>query len=173
MGDLDAPGVPDGAEDRLLVIPADPTDLRLVLPAEVPRSGCSDPAVYQEELESSGDALLGQVLQHQVAGPVLVGGGRHHYGGHRQADDVDGHDTLDTLGVTVGAAAVVEGKPAVRGTAGEVGVDDDHRGCLVGSSVLSSRGGVQHRQRLRNVPLRDQRRNCDHTRVHGPNDSGR
>jgi hypothetical protein len=23
------------------------------------------------------------------------------------------------------------------------------------------------------VPLRDQRRNCDHTRVHGPNDSGR
>ena len=23
------------------------------------------------------------------------------------------------------------------------------------------------------VPLRDQRRNCDQTRVHGPNDSGR
>jgi len=23
------------------------------------------------------------------------------------------------------------------------------------------------------VPLRDHRRNCDHTRVHGPNDSGR
>ena len=23
------------------------------------------------------------------------------------------------------------------------------------------------------VPLRDQRRNCDHTRVQGPNDSGR
>ena len=27
--------------------------------------------------------------------------------------------------------------------------------------------------RVAQVPLRDQRRNCDHTRVHGPNDSGR
>ena len=34
MGDLDAPGVPDGAEHRLLVVPPDPANLELVVPAE-------------------------------------------------------------------------------------------------------------------------------------------
>ena len=83
MCDLDAPGVPNGAKDRLLVVPTDPADLEVVLPTETPRGGRSDPAVHQDELEAAGNALLGQVLQHQVAGAVLVGGGGHHQRGHR------------------------------------------------------------------------------------------
>lgn len=54
VGDLDAPGAPDGAEDRLLVVPPDPTDLEVVLPAEVKRGGRSDTAVHQDELEPAG-----------------------------------------------------------------------------------------------------------------------
>lgn len=48
MGDLDPPSMPDGAEDRLLFVPSDPTDLDVVVPAEIPCGGRGDPAVYQD-----------------------------------------------------------------------------------------------------------------------------
>lgn len=41
VGDLDSPGVPDGTEHRLLIIPADPTQLDVVEPAERAGSGTS------------------------------------------------------------------------------------------------------------------------------------
>ena len=99
MGNLDAPGVTDGTEDRLLVVPPDP--------------------VHLEPKVSTGEA-------------------------------------------------------AVRGAAGQVGVDEDHRGRLPGPSALVAGRRVQQREGLRpQVPLRDQRRSCDQTRVHEPNDAGR
>lgn len=39
MGALDAPGVPDGAERRLLVAPSDPAQLEVVVPADSPNGG--------------------------------------------------------------------------------------------------------------------------------------
>jgi hypothetical protein len=51
VSDLDAPRVPDGAEDRLLVVPPDPANLKVLVPAEIPRGGRGDPAVHQDELE--------------------------------------------------------------------------------------------------------------------------
>ena len=39
MGDLDAPGVPDGAEHRLLVVPPDPAQLEGVAAAQRVRGG--------------------------------------------------------------------------------------------------------------------------------------
>ena len=85
--------------------PTRPGGLEVVLPTEVPRGGCGDTAIHQDELEPAGDALLGRVLQHQVAGPVLVGRGRNHQRGHRKAGDVDGHDTLRALRAAVGDAS--------------------------------------------------------------------
>lgn len=120
MGDLDAPGVPDGAEDRLLVVPPDSADLKVVIAAESTGCGPGDTPIHQDQLESAGDTLSGQVLQHQLAGPVLVGGGGHDQRGYREAGHVDGYDPLGALGATVGAAAVVEGEPAV-GCAAEGG----------------------------------------------------
>jgi hypothetical protein len=38
------------------------------------------------------------VLQHQLAGPVLVGGGRHDQGAHWEAGHVDCHNALGALG---------------------------------------------------------------------------
>lgn len=57
MGDLDAPGVLDGPEDRLLVVPPHPAHLDGVV--QVEGSGCSDgdPAVDQDQLEPVGDAI--------------------------------------------------------------------------------------------------------------------
>jgi hypothetical protein len=80
---------------------------------------------------------------------VLVGRGRNDHRGHRQARHVDGDDTFGALGATVGPTSVVEGEPAVRGSACAVGVDDDHRGRLLRPSVPSARDRVQQRQRLR------------------------
>src|SRR5450631_721664 len=77
MGDLDAPSEPDGAEHRLLVVAPDPAQLEVVVPAERAGSGRGDPTVHQDQLKAPGDPLLGQVLQHQLTGPVLMGGGRH------------------------------------------------------------------------------------------------
>ena len=147
--DLDPPGVPDGAEHRLLVIPPDPTNFEVVLQAEASRGGRGDPAVHQDELESVRETLPSQVLQHQVAGPVLVGRSGHDHGSHWKAGDVDRHDALRALGATVGATLVVEREPAVRGAPGKVSVDDDHRGHLFRPTVLPARDRVQHRQRLR------------------------
>lgn len=73
MGDLDTPGVLDGAKDRLLVVPSNPADLEVVVAAESAGRGCGDTAVHEDQLEAVSDALSGQVLQHQLAGTVLVG----------------------------------------------------------------------------------------------------
>lgn len=59
--------------------------------------GRGDPTVHQDELEPVGDAPLGHVLHHQVAGPVLVGRGGHDHRGHREAGHAHGHDTLGAL----------------------------------------------------------------------------
>jgi hypothetical protein len=69
VSDLDAPGVPDGAEDRLLVVPANPANLDVVVPTERAGSSRGDPTVHQDQLEPAGDALPVQVLQNQRAGP--------------------------------------------------------------------------------------------------------
>lgn len=66
-------GVPDGSEGGLLVVPPDPADLDVVGAAEGPGRGGRDPTVYQDQFEPVGDALSVQVLQHQLAGSVLVG----------------------------------------------------------------------------------------------------
>ena len=117
MGDLDAPSVPDGPEGRLLVIPPDPADLDGIPPTECAGSAHRDTAVDQNEFELPGDALPDQVLEHQLAGPVLVGGGGYDQCAYREAGDVDCDDALRAFGAAVGAAAVVEGDPAVRGAA--------------------------------------------------------
>lgn len=62
-----------GTEDRLLVVPPDPADLEPMPPAACASRGRCDTAVHQDQLEAVGDALLGQVFQHELAGPVLVG----------------------------------------------------------------------------------------------------
>jgi hypothetical protein len=85
----------------------------LVVPAEVSGGGRGDTPVHQDELEPVGDALLGQVLQHSLAGPVLVRGGGHDDRGHRKAGHIDRDDTLGALGAAVGATSVVEGEATV------------------------------------------------------------
>ena len=52
MGDLHAPSVPDGAEDRLLVVPPHPADLKVVVPAERAPRGGGDTAVHQDQLKA-------------------------------------------------------------------------------------------------------------------------
>lgn len=61
MGDLDAPGVADGPEHRLLVVPPDSAELEAVAPAELPCSGRGDAAVDQDQFEPFRDALTRQV----------------------------------------------------------------------------------------------------------------
>jgi hypothetical protein len=73
VGDLDTPGVPDGPEGGLLVVPPDPADLDVVVATESAGRSGRDPSVHQDQLEPVGDALPAQVLQHQLAGTVLVG----------------------------------------------------------------------------------------------------
>jgi hypothetical protein len=85
--------------------------------------------------------------KHQLAGPVLVCGGGHDQGAHRQAGHIDGHDALGALGAAVGPALVVEREASVRGATGEVGVDDDHRGRPLGAPMDLAYGLVQHRHR--------------------------
>ena len=84
MGDLDAPDVPDRVEDRLLVVPPDPADLGVVVPAKRAGSICGDPTVHLDQLEPVGHTLPFQVLQHQLARPVLMGGGRNDQSAHRR-----------------------------------------------------------------------------------------
>lgn len=162
-----------GTEHRLLVVPPDPAKVVVVVSTELAGSACGDPAVHQDQFEPSGDDLPGQVLQHQFAGPVLVGGGRHDEGTYGQPGHVDRHDALGTLCAAARAAAVMEGEPAVGRLAGQVCVDDHHRRGRIGPSVCLAGGRMQDLSARAQVPLRDQRRNCDRTRVQGPNDSGR
>ena len=46
VGDLDAPGVSYGAEDRLLVVPSDPADLDAVVSANCSGSSRDDTPVH-------------------------------------------------------------------------------------------------------------------------------
>jgi hypothetical protein len=48
VGDLDAPGMPDGAEHRLLVVPADTAQLKVALPAEGMGGGRGNATVDQD-----------------------------------------------------------------------------------------------------------------------------
>lgn len=75
MRDLDPPGVPDGAEHRLLVVPPDAAQLEAMLTAQRVRGGRSDAAIDKDQVQPTGDALVGEVLQHQLGHPVLVGRG--------------------------------------------------------------------------------------------------
>ena len=120
MGYLDAPGVPDGAEHRLLVVPPDPAQFQVVVPTERPGGGRRDSSVHHDKLEALGDALSRQVLQHQFRGPVLMPGSRHDQSAQGEPGHVDSHDALGALGTAVRAAAVVEGEPSVGGSAGQV-----------------------------------------------------
>lgn len=113
MGDLDAPGVPDGTEHRLLVVPPAAAHLVPVVPAQGTGSRRSDPAVLQDQLQPPGDTLARQMVQQQVAGPVLVGGGRYDQCSHRESGHLDRHHALGALSAAVGAAAVVEGETTV------------------------------------------------------------
>jgi len=64
--------VTEGAGHGLLVVPSDPAQLEVVVAAERAGGGRGDPTVHQDQLESPGDALPGQVRQHQLSGPVLM-----------------------------------------------------------------------------------------------------
>ena len=55
--DLDAPGMPDGAEHRLLVVPADPAQLEVVAPAELSGRGRGDSAVHQDQSTSAEQSI--------------------------------------------------------------------------------------------------------------------
>ncbi|MDQ1536813.1 MAG: hypothetical protein QOE58_1206 [Actinomycetota bacterium] len=55
VGDPDAPSVPDRAEHRLLVVPPDPAQLEVVVPAKRKGSGRGDPTVHQDQLKSPGE----------------------------------------------------------------------------------------------------------------------
>ena len=79
-------------------------------------------------------------------GPAPVSRGRHDQRSHRQPGHVHGHDPLGTPRAAVGATAVMEGEPAVGGSAGEVGVDDHHRGCRLGAAIRLPCRLVQHGQ---------------------------
>lgn len=121
VGNLHAPGVADGPEHRLLVVPADPAHLDTVRGAQLPRGGRGDAPVYEHQLKPLGDALTGQVLQHQLGSAVLVRGRGHHQGAEREAGHIHRHDAFGALRAPVGPAAVVEGEPAVGGSAGPGG----------------------------------------------------
>lgn len=73
VGNLDAPGVPDRVEDRLLVFPPSPADLEVVVPAQRAGSSRGHPTVHHHQLESAGNALPVQVIKHELGGPVLMG----------------------------------------------------------------------------------------------------
>jgi hypothetical protein len=73
VADLDSPGVPDGAEHRLLVVPPDSAQLEVVVSAKLAGSGCGDATVDQDQLKPLGDSLTPEVVQHQFAGVILVG----------------------------------------------------------------------------------------------------
>jgi hypothetical protein len=91
-----------------------------------------------------GDTLPREVLEHHLAGTDLVHRGRPDQRANREPGDVHGHDALGTL--RAAERPLPSWKVATRLDAPRVRAP---------------------------VPLRDQRRNCDHTRVQGPNDSGR
>ena len=84
VGDLDAPGLPDGAENWLLVGPPNPADLDVVALAERACTSFGHAAVNQHQFETACDARPVQVLRHQLAGAVLVHGGGDHQRTYRE-----------------------------------------------------------------------------------------
>src|SRR5689334_21712463 len=147
MGDLHAPGMPDGAEDRLLVVRPTRRTSRSwcrpsVRPAAVtPRStrSSSRRLVTPCRVRCSASARRPGSRGWKWAPPARPPAVRSHRGRRRAWRP---WATIETV-------PVVEGEPTVRGAAGEVGVDDDNRGRLVDGSVLDACGCVQHRQGLR------------------------
>ena len=59
MGNLHAPGLADGSEHRLLVVPADPAHRGAVRAAQLPRGGRGDAPVYEHQLKPFAYALTG------------------------------------------------------------------------------------------------------------------
>jgi hypothetical protein len=97
IGHFDSPGVPDGAEQRLLVLPPDPAYLEVVLRAE-PRGGRrGHTSAHKGQFQPFGDSLLGEVVEHHLASDVVVRRGRHHQRPDGQTGDVDGDHPLGTL----------------------------------------------------------------------------
>lgn len=96
--------MPDGTELRLLVVPPDAAQLEGMLTAHCVRGGRGDATIDQDQLKPAGDALIGEVLQHQLGRPVLVGRGRHDERTDRQSGHVDRHDALGALRAAIGAA---------------------------------------------------------------------
>jgi hypothetical protein len=80
---------------------------------------------------------------------VLVRRGGHHQPGHRESGDVHGDDPLGALGAPERAAAVMEGRAAVGGAAGQMRVDDQHRRRRLRPALGQPGGDVQLRQRPR------------------------
>lgn len=168
MSDLHPPRVPNGTKHRLLVLPGHPADLHPVTSTE--RCGCGrgDAAVHEGKLEAFSDPLLGQVLQDEVAGVVLVSGSRDHQGSDRQTGDIDGDDPLGAPGAPVRSASVMERASPL----------DAPRARWVPMTTIDGTGSPRRAAVLAtackavsaraHVPLADQRRNCDHTRVQGP-----
>ena len=169
---FNAPGVPYGAKHGLLVIPADAAHLDAMLATERGRRPSGHAAVDQHQLQPSGDTLCGEVVVHHSV-VVLVDGGGYHESGDGEAGDVDGDDALGALGAAERASAVVEGRPAVgapRARCVSMTTIDGLASVRPSASRAAACSTVSARAQ---VPFRDQRRNCDHTRVQRPNDSGK
>lgn len=101
MGYLDAPGVPDGTEGRL-VVPTDSADLQAVVPATSRRRWAGDAAVDQDQFQPFLATLRAEMLQHQLGGDVLVRRRGHDECPDRQTGDIHGDDPLCALGAANG-----------------------------------------------------------------------
>jgi hypothetical protein len=173
VGDLDAPSVPDGAEHRLLVVPPDPAQLEVVVPAEraaaaavTPRStrtSSSRPVTPCWVRCSSISSLARFSWVEAGTTRALTGSPVTSTATTRLAPFVRPYGPprswkvnppLDAPRARCVSMTTIDGVASARPSASRAAA----------CSTVSAR--VQ-------VPLRDQRRNCDHTRVQGPNDSGR
>lgn len=134
MGYLDSPGVSDGSKDigPVLVawwlIPPNPTDLVVEPGRQSFGSGLGGASVDEHEFESFVRTHLGEVLEYQFDCSGLGRRCGDHSHAEWQSRDVDTDDALRSVGSTVGAALVMEGGTPVRCPAGEVRIDDHHRG---------------------------------------------
>jgi hypothetical protein len=126
----------DGPEDRLLVVPPDPADLEVAVAAEGAGRSGRDPRSTRTSSSRSVTPCRSMCSSiSSLARFSWVEAGTTS-AAIREAGHVDGDDTLRALGAAVGTASVVEGEPAVRGTTGQVGVDDGHRGRLLRPPAL-------------------------------------
>ena len=166
MCDLDAPGVRDRPEDPLALVvawwlvPADTTDVTVVSGRELLGSPFRGAPVDERQLEPLVLPARGEISKQELDGLRLRGRGGDDPAGEWQAGGVDRHDALRTVGVAVGSAAAMEDNTTIEGFAC---MRPSARAACAWSSASTSA----------HVPLRDQRRNWDQTRVHGPNSAGR